>query len=707
LPRQTLYEYAPCCGGGTLTGIAYSDGTPAVTFAFDRLGRQLSAITAGVSTNLFAYDALTLALANETVIAFGETNVLTRTQDTLGRPAGFEVGRGVPAEPSPYAIAYGYDAYGRLHSVSSLVSSVLSVANYSYLPGSHLLASVSNNLGMVASRTYEPHRDLIAAVSNTFGGTLVSAFDYTNDAIGRRTARIDAQPALNPVQNVFGYNSRSEVQSALMGTNNYGYVFDPIGNRIVATNNAVATAYLVNELNQYTNILRFSAPPREDIPTHDADGNMTYLPSTSGGGAGVEGWYLQWNGENRLILASNDSVRVSYAYDHQGRMFWKQVSRLDSEAWTVEKTLGYLWDDYNIIRETATTPTATNVTYNVWGLDLSGTLQGAGGIGGLLSVTTSALDPVTLQPSNPVTSFPAFDANGNVTEYLSTDGTIVAHYEYSPFGKLTVQSGDLPDSFTHRFSTKPWCAVTALVEYEYRKYSPGLGRWVSRDPIAELGIRAFRLDPMLADAAPHRFLANSPIGNVDFLGLYRYDDTPARKCTPQQREAIDKAAGEMLDTLDKILEEEKYRKMKMKNPLLEDCEDCFGKVYKKYGKSGLDSVWTDRLKSQLRNVRTHMQLSKQGQGPSTRISVRCEDDGESPCKRPLDGKLPGAYRHLDTIVFCPLAWANPGEYGGLGCILLHEVFHVLGVPGQDLNHERRNVEMTRCIDKNCKGYGIP
>jgi YD repeat-containing protein len=91
LPLQTLYEYAPCCGGGTLTGIAYSDGTPSVTFAFDRLGRQLSAITAGVSTNLFAYDALTLALTNETVIAFGETNVLSRAQDTLGRPAGLSV----------------------------------------------------------------------------------------------------------------------------------------------------------------------------------------------------------------------------------------------------------------------------------------------------------------------------------------------------------------------------------------------------------------------------------------------------------------------------------------------------------------------------------------------------------------------------------------------------------------------------------------
>ena len=41
----------------------------------------------------------------------------------------------------------------------------------------------------------------------------------------------------------------------------------------------------------------------------------------------------------------------------------------------------YIWDDYNIIVENAE---AENVTYNTWGLDLDGTMQGLGGVGGLL-----------------------------------------------------------------------------------------------------------------------------------------------------------------------------------------------------------------------------------------------------------------------------------------------------------------------------------
>ena len=48
-------------------------------------------------------------------------------------------------------------------------------------------------------------------------------------------------------------------------------------------------------------------------------------------------------------------------------------------------------------------------------------------------------------------------------------------------------------SFTHdarnevRFSTKRYCTTTCLIEYQFRKYDPILGRWLSRDPIEEAG----------------------------------------------------------------------------------------------------------------------------------------------------------------------------------------------------------------------------
>ncbi len=125
-----------------------------------------------------------------------------------------------------------------------------------------------------------------------------------------------------------------------------------------------------------------------------------------------------------MILASNETSFVSYAYDHQGRMVWKEIKHRDAEAWSreEEKATSYLWDGYNIIAETV----ADSATYH-----------------------------------------PAWDANGNIMEYVSTDGIIAAHREYDPFGNTgvytdqsTITNQQSEITFTHWFSTKPWCVVT-------------------------------------------------------------------------------------------------------------------------------------------------------------------------------------------------------------------------------------------------------
>ncbi|MBQ7188718.1 MAG: RHS repeat-associated core domain-containing protein, partial [Kiritimatiellae bacterium] len=115
-------------------------------------------------------------------------------------------------------------------------------------------------------------------------------------------------------------------------------------------------------------------------------------------------------------------------------------------------------------------------TVYVWGTDLSGSMQGAGGVGGLLAVKR-----------NGVWYAPLYDANGNVTAYVSESGAVVAEYEYDAFGATISQSGMMADSFRHRFSTKPWIAALGVYDYGERLYSPELRRWMSRDPIEEEG----------------------------------------------------------------------------------------------------------------------------------------------------------------------------------------------------------------------------
>ena len=109
----TSYAYT---NGSSLAAIDYSDDTPDVAFTYDRLGRQVSAITAGVSTNLFGYSPYG-QLTNEIVSLLCAPaplrETLIRTTDPLGRSTGFSLA------DSDYAVTYGYDAYGRFQSVTS------------------------------------------------------------------------------------------------------------------------------------------------------------------------------------------------------------------------------------------------------------------------------------------------------------------------------------------------------------------------------------------------------------------------------------------------------------------------------------------------------------------------------------------------------------------------------------------------------------
>ena len=60
-------------------------------------------------------------------------------------------------------------------------------------------------------------------------------------------------------------------------------------------------------------------------------------------------------------------------------------------------------------------------------------------------------------------------------------------YDYALVGEPLVASGPLAATFTHQFSTKPYCPVTGFSEYQMRKYRPEIGRWLCRDPIEEIG----------------------------------------------------------------------------------------------------------------------------------------------------------------------------------------------------------------------------
>ena len=103
-----------------------------------------------------------------------------------------------------------------------------------------------------------------------------------------------------------------------------------------------------------------------------ADGNATAYPLPKDSSANAT---LLWDGENRLVQVSVAATTTTYRYDYLSRRISKQVGSAPAEH--------FIYDAWNPIAQYTGNTLEKRYT---WGMDLSGSLQGAGGVGGLLSV---------------------------------------------------------------------------------------------------------------------------------------------------------------------------------------------------------------------------------------------------------------------------------------------------------------------------------
>lgn len=498
-PLVTTYEYDR--DTGEMFELSYSDSTPRVTFTFTRAGQQAT-VTDACGTRTFEYSE-TMDLEKENLPQYLGGRTITRQRDALGRDAGFTLGIAVnpPTDPE-YWVGYGYEAVtGRFSHVASSLFPADTAVTYGYQENSDLLHTTTFPNGLVATKAYEPQRNLIDYVENKVGATSISKYDYENDAAGRRTARAQTGSAFaQPDQITWGYNARNEVTSGVAQNDpayNFGYQYDPIGNRQTATAPQSTQSYASNPLNQYTGITTNGALFN---PVNDDDGNMTLMPGANG-----TAWTLTWDGENRLIAAESVTTRLEMTYDHMSRRVAKKVYTGNPGNWALASETRFLYDDWNLIAELdalSVLPVLPIKTAFVWGLDLTQSLQGAGGVGGLLASSAGT-----------GTQYFTFDANSNVSELVDSAGATQAHYDYEPFGGVVLQAGTVAGANKFKFSTKYQDDGTGLLYYGYRYYAPGVGRWVSRDPVPS--------------SHQYEFSNNEPCEKYDPLGLSVAFFTPA------------------------------------------------------------------------------------------------------------------------------------------------------------------------------------
>jgi RHS repeat-associated protein len=240
---------------------------------------------------------------------------------------------------------------------------------------------------------------------------------------------------------------------------------------------------------QATNVVSLYLPPTQNFSA-DANGNLL-----SDGER-----FFSYDAEDRLtnIVVSN-AWRTTLAYDGLGRRRIRREYTWTNSAWRLANEVRYLYDGGLVVQERDSNNTP-RLTYTR-GLDLSGSVQGAGGIGGLLALSTQ------LSTNNPQRFFYHADGSGNVLALVDAAGSVQARYGYEPFGRLFWQSGPLTNLNRLRFASKEMHLSSGLYDFGARWYDPFLQRWLTEDPLGEAG--GLNL---------YQFVGNDPLNRVDPWG---------------------------------------------------------------------------------------------------------------------------------------------------------------------------------------------
>ena len=549
---NTVYTYD---NAGNIQTIAYDSATrptPTVTFAYDALSR-LTNMVDGIGAHGFDYTA-NGQFRSEAAPWTAAATSLTYTQ---GLRASFSLDQ--PGSGSAWTQNYAYDTQWRLKSLTSPAG----VFTYGYSPLSPVSPLVGS-LQMPNGTSVQNQYDALARPTGTalqnYWGHVLDGHTYGLDNLGlRMTVTRDVGLTNSTVTAAYDGIAQLVKWSAIEGTNGparpneqLGYGYDAAGNLLTRTNGALIQTFHTDAADQLTTITRsgtltlsgnlpataatfsvngVAAQTNGDLTFAAtnltlADGNNTFtitakniysvtnnstitlkLPASLtyqydlNGNLLTDGTRMfQWDAANQLTnLYVTNTFQTQFAHDGLGRLRLLREYAWQSGVWVLTNETRYLYDG-NLIVQERDTNNAIMATYTR-GLDLSGGLAGAGGIGGLLSRTAGANS-----------YYYHSDGAGNITAMLDGIENVVARYLYDPFGRVLAQWGALASANPMQFSSMPRAPTSGLSLYPFRAYDPALQRWLNRDPIGENG--GINL---------YQAMGNNPVNNVDPLGLSWYD----------------------------------------------------------------------------------------------------------------------------------------------------------------------------------------
>jgi RHS repeat-associated protein len=437
-----------------LASVSYSDGTHSVAYTYDPDGNRAS-MTDSSGVQSYSYD--------------NREQLSSVSRGTSSFSYSYDAANDIIQRiyPDGTTTSYGYDDDGRLATVTSAGATT----TYSYDAASNRIAmTLPAGNGYTESRTFD-HAGRLTEVKNANPSSTLSKYNYSYDAAGNAVM----MTTLTGIEN-YTYDNRDRLTgvcylAAVCGSTDphISYTYDAVGNRLTQETATGTTTYAYDAGDQLTSAV-------------DASGTTTYGYDLRGDqtSAGVRTFAFALTGKMSSTTAVG--ATTSYTYDGDG-------NRLQAASAT--DTTSYVWDGNNAMPQLATESSAGGVAIRSY-------VYGA--------------DPISMNTAG-ATYYFHHDRLGSVVDVTSATGASEWAYSYDPFGKPRITSkvdtaapvnaigyvGQLQD------------ADTGLYDLRARMYDPGIGRFLSTDPLASK-----QTDPAIE---LYDYALQDPINKYDLDGL--------------------------------------------------------------------------------------------------------------------------------------------------------------------------------------------
>ncbi|MEJ6397316.1 Ig-like domain-containing protein, partial [Yoonia sp. 208BN28-4] len=472
---------------GNLTGYTNRRGDD-VDYTYDARGRLLSETDSSAGPTSYVYDTkgrMTSATNDQgtTQLSYDAADRVVSLDYPTGKSLSFTYNdaglRASMSDGADYNVFYDYDGLGRLIGLRDADSQIVV---YTYDGAGNLISEVNGN-GTVSEFTYDS-ADRLTRIENQAPDASINSFNaYTYDVAGQRLTNESQDGTWT-----YGYDAIGQLTSASFASTNADfadkalvYEYDASGNRTRVVEDGVATQYVANALNQYTQVGAATF-------TYDADGNMTSKVE------GADTTTYTYDLDNRLTsLIEADGTVLTFAYDIFGNRVGKTVDGVATEYLVDPFGLGDVVSEYS---------------------------------GGTLSATyTHGLGLASAEIGGE-TAFYDADAVGSVTTLTGTNGAIANSYAYTPFGSELSEVEGLANDFEFNGAFGVSEDSDDLTFMRARSYSSEQARFISEDPLFIRG------DPENL----YRFALNSPLSFVDATGAMVDNTygTPAEQVGPER-----------------------------------------------------------------------------------------------------------------------------------------------------------------------------